>query len=55
MDWAELDDEETGDKHKDSLKKFELVLVVNLKETSNAKASEMSYVAVIFSQMKRQP
>ena len=28
VDWAELDDEETGDKHKDSLKKFELVLVV---------------------------
>ena len=34
VDWAELDDETTGDKQKDILKTFELLLVVNLKEVS---------------------
>ena len=34
VDWAELDDVTTGDKQKDILKKFELLVVVNLKEVS---------------------
>ena len=32
VDWAELDDETTGGQQKDILKKFELLVVVNLKE-----------------------
>ena len=32
VDWAELDDATTGDQQKDILKKFELLVVVNLKE-----------------------
>ena len=38
VDWAELDDDETGDKLKESLKKFELVLVINLKEASKCES-----------------
>ena len=38
VDWAELDDEKTGDVHKASLEKFELVLVVNLKEASKCQS-----------------
>ena len=34
VDWAELDHKTTGDKQKDILKTFELLLVVNLKEVS---------------------
>ena len=34
VDWAELDDANPGDKQKDILKKFELLVVVNLKEVS---------------------
>ena len=34
VDWAELDDLTTGDQPKDILKKFELLVVVNLKEVS---------------------
>ena len=38
MDWAELDDETTGDKQKDILKTFELLVVVNLKEVSKCQS-----------------
>ena len=34
VDWAELDDTTIGDKRKDILKRFELLVVVNLKEVS---------------------
>ena len=34
VDWAELDDTTLGDQQKDVLKKFELLVVVNLKEVS---------------------
>ena len=34
MDWAELNDEEAGYREKAALSKFELVLVINLKEVS---------------------
>ena len=38
VDWAELDDATTGDKQKDILKKFELLVVVNLKEVSKCQS-----------------
>ena len=38
VDWAELDDETTGDQQKDILKKFELLVVVNLKEVSKCQS-----------------
>ena len=34
VDWAELNEEKTGDREKAALKKFELILVINLKEVS---------------------
>ena len=34
VDWAELDDATTGEKQKDILKKFEILVTVNLKEVS---------------------
>ena len=38
VDWAELDDATTGDKQKDILKTFELLVVVNLKEVSKCQS-----------------
>ncbi|KAL9979334.1 hypothetical protein ACROYT_G016984 [Oculina patagonica] len=38
VDWAELDDEKTGDKQKDVLKQFELLVAVNLKEVSKCQS-----------------
>ena len=38
VDWAELDDVTTGDQQKDILKKFELLVVVNLKEVSKCQS-----------------
>ena len=38
VDWAELDDATTGDQHKDILKMFELLVVVNLKEVPKCKS-----------------
>ena len=38
VDWAELDDATTGDKQKDILKTFDLLVVVNLKEVSKCKS-----------------
>ena len=38
VDWAELDDATTGDQQKDILKKFELLVVVNLKEVSKCQS-----------------
>ena len=38
VDWAELDDETTGDQQKDILKMFELLIVVNLKEVSKCQS-----------------
>ena len=38
VDWAELDDETTGDQQKDILKTFELLVVVNLKEVSKCQS-----------------
>ena len=38
LDWAELDDETTGDQQKDILKKFELLVVINLKEVSKCQS-----------------
>lgn len=37
VDWAELDGATTGDKQKDILKTFELLVVVNLKEVSKCR------------------
>ena len=38
MDWAELDGATTGDQQNDILKKFELLVVVNLKEVSKCQS-----------------
>ena len=38
VDWAELDGATTGDQQKDILKKFELLVVVNLKEVSKCQS-----------------
>ena len=38
VDWAKLDDATTGDKQNDILKKFELLVVVNLKEVSKCQS-----------------
>ena len=38
VDWAELDDTTLGDQQKDILKKFELLVVVNLKEVSRCQS-----------------
>ena len=38
VDWAELDDATTRDQQKDILKKFELLVVVNLKEVSKCQS-----------------
>ena len=38
VDWAELDDATTEDQQKDILKKFELLVVVNLKEVSKCQS-----------------
>ena len=48
VDWAELDDATTGDKQKDILKKFELLVVVNLKEVSKIQSLKgvLSYSSI---------
>jgi len=38
VDWTELDETTTGDQQKDILKKFELLVVVNLKEVSKCQS-----------------
>ena len=40
VDWAELDDEKMGDKQKDVLKQFEVLVAVNLKEVSKCQTLE---------------